>query len=121
MNGVRVQEKGKYIYMPVIGLDDLSRKEAQLFFWATWWRGLILTLGGALTGFLVGVIGGIVFIIMRRVTDGALDAPRWLQISIEMPIVLGVSAYLGWQWWRWLFRINLAGYRLRLVKVENEL
>jgi hypothetical protein len=107
--------KNKEAFMTVDELDASGRRAVMVGFL---WRGLVLNVLVAAAAAVVGIaitfalaFGPLLFGISPRAIHGNV-API---LSAAGGLFVGV--YGLWQYIRWLFRVQFAGYRLRLVPV----
>ena len=96
-------------------LDATSRRAVG---WGFLWRSLVITLlsvlCGAVTGFIIGAVGAIVAIVMGVDTNGA--SFLWTVKILGGAAGFGMGLVLFWQYVRWIFKANLGGFRLQLVR-----
>ena len=95
-------------------LDALPSDTRTRVVWAFVWRGLIINLCGALAGGVAGFILSLSAAFIASVAFGERLSPG------SAKIIGGVAGFaagmvLCWVYVRWLFRANLAGFRLSLT------
>jgi hypothetical protein len=94
-------------------LDASGRKAVMVGFL---WRGFVVNLlvvaGSSLGGFLVGFLFNV-----GMTVAGIKPEPALKNLVVALSAVAGFSIglYGLWQYIRWLFRVQFAGYHLRLV------
>ena len=109
--------------MDVTTFDDLRHHDQLRVWWSFTWRGLVISLcgalGGGIAGLFIGFAVGIAAVIL-----GHYPLSPGLQLLVK--ILSGLAGFaaglaLSWLYIRWLFRTRLSGYKLLLVREPPEL
>lgn len=102
----------------ITAFDRIEFRSRVAVAWGFFWRAMLITiastLGGGIAGFILGVLAAIVatslgvspsgqgFLLLAQILGGAAG--------------VAIGILLFWQYIRWLFRVKLGGYHLRLVR-----
>lgn len=102
----------------LLTVDDLDATARRAVMVGILWRGLVVNLlvvvASALGGFAVGFLFSFV-----AAMAGVVPGPALKNLVVGLSTLAGfvVGLYASWQYIRWLFRVRLGGYHLRLVPV----
>jgi hypothetical protein len=102
--------------------EDLSGRERLALTWAFWWRGLIVSAcsmaGGGIAGYLLVTLWQVLRHAFGIVVAPDMVMPIGKTIGGAGGLIVGLF-FLG-LYIRWLFGARLAGFRLRLERVVED-
>lgn len=102
--------------------EELSRRERLAITWAFWWRGVIIavcsTVGGAVAGYFLVALWQALRQMFGVVLPPEMVMPVAKTIGGAGGLIVGLFSL--WIYMRWLFGTRLAGFRLHLERIVDD-
>lgn len=98
-----------------LAFDDIEPHQQRAVYWGFLWRSLAMSLCGVVAAVVLSFLAGLMMgaVLLAIGVDPSERTTTLRLVGGAIGGALGLVAY--WFWVEWMFRVKLAGYRLRLV------